>query len=167
MDRHYPGLAFAFLLAASLSGLAQSPIPSPSASPATSPTLKHEEAGRRLQQMTPEERQKLLENTQKWKSMSKEERQAIRLQAKLRRERMEKSVDDLAKKNGWTLSPERRQELLERFAEERRNIEEILRKEMDEKRRPMIKEMIEKLKMEFSPGAASSPTATPTASPAP
>ena len=92
--------------------------------------------------------------------MSQEERQALRLLAQKRRERLEQSVDEFVQRNGWTLDPERRKQLIERFAQERRTIEETLRKEMEEKRRPMLREMSEKLKAEFAP-AAVSPTPSP------
>ena len=149
------------LLAASpLCGLAQSPTPSPIPgslhSPAPMPT---EEAQRRFKQMSPEQRQQLRTNLQRWKNMSMEERQALRVLAEKRRQHLEQNVDEFIKSNGWDLDPETRQILIERFAQERRTIEETLRKEMEEKRRPLIKEMKEKLKAEFAPAAASaSPT---------
>jgi len=120
--------------------------------------------------MSPEQRKQLRANLQQWKTMSKEEHQALRLLAEKRRQRLEQNVDDFIKSNGWDFDPDTRQKLIERFAQERKTIEETLRKEMDEKRRPMIREMKEKLKAEFAPLAASpspSPTATPVPSPTP
>lgn len=106
------------------------------------------------------------ENLQKWQAMSKEERQALRLLAKKRRERLEQNVDEFVKKNGWTLDPERRKQLIERFAQERKSIEDTLRKEMEEKRKPLLREMKEKLTAEFAPSAAA-PSGAPTSSPTP
>jgi len=120
--------------------------------------------------MSPEQRQQLRMNLQRWKNMSKEERQALRVLAEKRRQRLEQNVDEFIKNNGWDLDPETRQKLIERFAQERKIIEDNLRKEMEEKRRPMLREMKEKLKAEFAPLAASpspSPVATPVASPTP
>ena len=171
MDRFLFRIAFALLLAAAIPARAQTP--SPSASPETTPddpktpaTSKVEEARRRFQQMTPEQRLKLQDNLQKWKGLSNEERQALRFQLKMRTDHLEKSASWLEKKNGWKLSPESHQKLLERLDEERKRIEDTLRKEEDEKRRPMTKKMMDALEAEFAPIAAGSPAPSPTATPA-
>lgn len=156
------GTAIPSLTQPAKSGSANPAKPSP-ANPA-----KLEEARRNWQQMPPQERQKIRENLQKWKEMSKDERQVLRLQAQKRRERMENTVAEFVNKNGWVLTPERHEQLFERFFQERGKIEEILRKEMEEKRRPMIREMMERLKVEFNPGSpGASATPSPTPAPAP
>jgi hypothetical protein len=116
--------------------------------------------------MGPGERQKWLENSKRWKNMSKEERQILRWEANLRVQRMEKAVDELIGRNGWNVSPELRQKLLARYTEERRIIEQTINKEMEARRRPMLKDMVERLKAEFGPIVAAD-NATPTPTPAP
>ena len=178
MDRFLVRLILCLLAASSLTCLAQNPAPSPvpetkagaSINLHSPASIAPEEARRRFQQMSPEQRQQLRMNLQRWKNMSKEERQALRVLAEKRRQRLEQNVDEFIKNNGWDLDPETRQKLIERFAQERKIIEDNLRKEMEEKRRPMLREMKEKLKAEFAPLAASpspSPVATPVASPTP
>ena len=51
---------------------------------------------------------------------------------------------------GLTLEGERRAQFTKRYAEERRKLEEQLRKELEEKRQPLLKELVARLKGEFS-----------------
>ena len=51
------------------------------------------------------------------------------------------------------LDAQRRELFARRYGEERQRIEEQIRREMDEKRRPLLKEVIAKLKAEFAPVA--------------
>jgi hypothetical protein len=47
-----------------------------------------------------------------------------------------------------------------RYGEERRKVEEQLRKEMEEKRKPLIKEVIARLKEEFSTAPLTPPSSS-------
>ena len=52
--------------------------------------------------------------------------------------------------SGLRLEGERRVQFVKRFSEERRKIEEQLRHETMEKRKPMVRELIGRLKTEFA-----------------
>lgn len=118
-----------------------------------------------FERMTPEERERFRENFERWKAMPMEERQALLMHEKMRREKMSQEIDDALKKTGLQLDKDRQEVFALRYSQERRKIEEQLRKEIEEKRRPLMNEMLERLRAEFNSQAASSPL--PSASPAP
>jgi len=62
--------------------------------------------------------------------------------------------------SGLDLSGERRAFFAKRYGEERRKVEEQLRKEMEEKRRPLIKEIVARLKEEFSTAPLTAPASS-------
>jgi hypothetical protein len=67
---------------------------------------------------------------------------------------MLEEIDVAIKETGLNLDKERRTQFAKRYAEERRKLEEQLRRETEEKRRPLVKEIVGRLKTEFSaPGA--------------
>lgn len=82
----------------------------------------------------------------------------------IRREKIAQEIDETLKKSGLQLDADRREVFALRYAQERRKIEEGLRKEMEAKRRPMMQEMMERLKKEFSPFNNASASPSPTAS---
>ena len=51
---------------------------------------------------------------------------------------------------GLNLDGERRVRCAKRYGEERRKVEEQLRRELDEKRQPLLKEILARLQAEFS-----------------
>ena len=113
--------------------------------------------------LTPEEREKFKENFERWKALPPEERQALLMHEKMHREKMEQEIGEAIKTSGLQLDKDRREVYVLRYTQERRKIEERIRREMDEKRRPLLKEMTERLKTEFS-----APTESPSPSqPAP
>jgi len=111
--------------------------------------------------MTPEEKERFKENFERWKTLPPEERQALMMHEKMRRERMLQEIDEAIKKTALQLDKDRREMFALRYAQERRKIEEQLRREMEEKRRPLLKEMIERLSREFSAQATPSPSPAP------
>jgi hypothetical protein len=123
---------------------------------------------RRLEKLSPEQRERFRENLQRWESMAPEQRKELRNEEQRRRERIDHEIDETLKKAGLELSADQRQVYALRYMQERRKIEETLRREMDAKRRPMLDEMTERLKREMvsTAGAASaSPAAPPSPSP--
>jgi hypothetical protein len=126
---------------------------------------------RKLDQVPPERRQEFMKNFERWKNMSPEERQAMRDEQRQRMQRMHKEIDDAIKDSGLTLDDNQRKEFAKRYLQERRKIEHQIMQEMEKLRRPMIKEMVDKLAKEFSkkPSPSPSPSAIPeeTAKPEP
>lgn len=122
---------------------------------------------KRLEQMTPEERQHFQDNWKRWKQMGAGEQKDWQGRAMEERERVKKVIDDTIQKLGLKLDGDQREVFVLRYRQERRKIEEQLCKEIDAKRESEINDMLQRLKAEFSmpkptpaPAAAGSP-ATP------
>lgn len=177
-------LALASASAATVSVFAQQPAPSTSPFPSNSPAGSRpvlgeqpkfnklpkriddfEEARRIFEQLTPEQRQRLRDNFERWAKLPPDERDTLRDQEQVRREKIAREMEETIKKTGLNLDPDRRQVFALRYAQERRKIEEQIRKEAEAKRQPMMRDMIERLKNEFKNNpAASSPTPSSTGS---
>ena len=67
---------------------------------------------------------------------------------------MVEDVERAVRESGLTLTPAQREAFARRYAEERRKIEEQLRRESEEKRKPLVRDMVARLKEEFSAGAS-------------
>ena len=66
---------------------------------------------------------------------------------------MAEDIDKAIKSTSLELDPEQRALFAKRYSEERHQIEEQIRKDSDEKRQPLLAEMLAKLKVEFTQGA--------------
>lgn len=125
-----------------------------------------EKARRRWERLPPEQRQKLRQNLKRWADLPPDQRAFLRQRAEMRQQRIKREVEEAIKASGLSLDSDQRAVYALRYAQERRKIEAQLRKEMQARRQPMLREMKERLKNEFStpgPGvpAAASPTPTP------
>ena len=108
-----------------------------------------------------------MENFERWKALPPEERQALMMHEKMQREKIVHEIDEAIKKTGLQLDKDRREVFALRYTQERRKIEDQLRKEMEEKRRPLLQEMLGHLVSEFntpplSPATSPAPTPAPT-----
>src|SRR5581483_11390989 len=174
MDRRFRQLIFSAALSAS-TAFAQNnspaPNPAPSAPPKPPPPAmkppgdqrkpdEFEDARRVFEKLPPEQREHFRENFQRWKEMPSPEKEALRDREQFRRERMAQEIDESIRKSGLQLDPDHREVYALRYAQERRKIEEKLRKEMEEKRKPLLDDMMKRLKAEF--GAMSSASPSPT-----
>ena len=74
---------------------------------------------------------------------------------------MAEDVDAAIRGLGVELDKDRKEQFAKRYIEERRKIEEQIRREMDEKRRPLVQEMVARLKQEFSAAPAEAPPPPP------
>ena len=106
-----------------------------------------------LEALTPEQRKRFQENFWRWSNLSAEEKKALADREAMRKRKITEDIDAAIKETGLDLDPARRELFARRYGEERRKIEEQLRKEMEENRRPLVKEIVAKLKAEFSGGA--------------
>jgi phosphoribosylaminoimidazole carboxylase (NCAIR synthetase) len=113
-------------------------------------TPEFENVRKALDALTPEQRKRFQENFWRWANLSPEEKKALRDREEVRKKFMEQEVQGALKEAGLQLDGERREQFIKRYGEERRKIEEQLRKETAEKRKPMVKEVIAQLKAEFS-----------------
>ena len=105
---------------------------------------------RALEALTPEQRQRFVENLKRWSNLPPEEKKALADRDGFRRKKMAEEIDAAISSAGLTLEGDRRALFAKRYAEERRKLEEQLRKELEEKRRPLLQELVGRLKVEFS-----------------
>ena len=116
-----------------------------------------DQARKEFEKMTPEQRQKFWENFKTWIDMPAEQRERF---TKIHSDRYQKAraeIQEVIRKSGLTLDEEQQKKFAGRYFEERKLIEEKLRAEFDERRRPLVAAMEEKLKAEFSKPANSEP----------
>jgi hypothetical protein len=118
---------------------------------------------KRLEQMSPEERERFKENWKHWKEMGDHEREEFRQRAAREHACMEQVIDDAIAKLGLTLDSDRKEVFALRYKQERRKIEEALCQEMKAKREQQLDDMLQRLKTEFT---APKPAATAAPSPA-
>ena len=111
---------------------------------------KFENVRKAIEALTPEQRKRFQENFLRWSNLSPEEKKALADREIFRRKKIAEDIDAALKEAGLELDAEHREIFARRYGEERRKIEEPLHKELDDKRRPLLKEMIARLKAEFS-----------------
>jgi len=159
------------LIAVAASGYGQTPTPTPTATPqpaasvktpaATaqpSASVKLEDLRRSIEQLTPEQQQKVLQNLHRWLALSPDERDVLRQRQRVRQQKEEESVTEAYQKSGLRLNEEGREIFRKLYLQERRKLEEQLAKETQEKRQKGDATIVEKLKKEF----ANSPNASAT-----
>ena len=129
----------------------------PLANPDSAP---FENVRKAIEALTPEQRKRFQENLWRWSNLPAEEKKALADRDAMRRRKIAEDIDAAVKESGLDLDPARRELFARRYGEERRKIEEQLRKEMEEKRTPLVKEIVAKLKAEFSSGVTE-PTIAP------
>lgn len=111
---------------------------------------KFETVRKAIDALTPEQRKRFQENFLRWSNLSPEEKKALSDRDIFRRKKIAEDIDAALKEAGLELDGDRRAAFAKRYGEERHKLEEQLRKDMDEKRKPLVKEVIAKLKAEFS-----------------
>ena len=113
-----------------------------------------ERAMREVQKLSPEKRADLWRAVWTVLNLPPEKRQMLlgmdEERRKVAREEIERAISD----NGLQLDEERKKAFIRRYFEERRAIEEKLRKEAEEKRRQLLGEMRARLKQEFGTSQA-------------
>jgi len=105
---------------------------------------------RSLEALTPEQRRTFAVNLMRWVNLTPEEKKALREREVVREKFIEQELANAIQASGLQLEGERRAQFARRFLEERRKIEEQLRHEMIEKRRPLVRDLVGRLKVEFA-----------------
>lgn len=123
------------------------------------PTPEFDNVSRALNALTPAQRKRFEENFIRWANLAPDEKKALLDREQLRKRMMEKEVEMALQESGLQLAGERRQVFVQRYSEERRKIEEQLRKETNEKRKPLVRELIGRLQTEFSAAPVTAPAA--------
>lgn len=130
-----------------------------------------DEVRRSIEALTPEQRVRLEENLRRWLNFPPERKHDLRVRAEERKKQAANDIENAVKEAGLEFDKEQRQQFAKRYSEERRKIEEQLRAEIEQKRKPLVKEMLGRLKEEFSqqgsappgkpPGVATPPASVP------
>jgi hypothetical protein len=147
--------ALIFLIAVTASGYGQTP----AASAQPSASAKLEDLRRSIEQLTPDQQQKVLQNLHRWLALSPDERDVLRQRQRVRQQKEEESVAEAYQKSGLHLNEDQREKFHKLYLQERRKLEEQLAKETQEKRQKGELAIIEQLKKEFtaSPSASATP----------
>ncbi len=119
---------------------------------------KFENVRKAVEALTPEQRKRFQENFLRWSNLSPEEKKSLADREIFRRKRVAEEIDAALHDAGLELDAQRRELFARRYGEERHRIEEQLHKELDEKRQPLLKEVVAKLKTEFSASAPAAAT---------
>ncbi|HXM29017.1 MAG TPA: hypothetical protein VN957_23550 [Chthoniobacterales bacterium] len=161
------------LIAVAASGYGQTPTPTPTPTPqpaaavktpvATaqpSASVKLEDLRRSIEQLTPEQQQKVLQNLHRWLALSPDERDVLRQRQRVRQQKEEESVTEAYQKSGLRLNEEGREIFRKLYLQERRKLEEQLAKDTQEKRQKGDATIVEKLKKELANSPNASATST-------
>ncbi len=114
------------------------------------PSPEFENVRRALDALTPEQRKRFQENIVRWSNLPPDEKKALRDREETRKKIMQQEMDVAIQTSGLQLDGERRMLFIKRYGEERRKIEEQLRKEANDKRKPLVHDVIGRLKAEFA-----------------
>lgn len=115
--------------------------------------------------LTPEQRKQFRENLLHWMNLPPEQKRSLSDRENFRKKRITEATNNAYEVSGLQLNPEQRAQFDKRYSEERRKIEEQLRKEAEEKRQPRVAEAIEKLRVEFSATSEKAAPVAPAAQP--
>jgi hypothetical protein len=93
--------------------------------------------------------EKVKRNRQMWENMSEEERELLRRKAREMKHHAERRVEQILERRGIQLTPEQRERFFQRYVEERREIERVLRERMQQEREGMEEAAIQKIQAEI------------------
>lgn len=109
---------------------------------------------RELQKLTPEQREELWRAVWAVLNMPADKRQSVLGFDEERRNKARQEIESAIGESGAQLDETRKRAFAHRYFEERKMIEERLRKESDEKRHDLVRQMRERLRKEFAPATA-------------
>jgi TRAP-type C4-dicarboxylate transport system substrate-binding protein len=113
-------------------------------------------AGERLKKwldsMPLAKRQKFLQNMERWERLPPEARERIRERFRQMHQRAKRDADEAYREMGLDLSSEQKAAFIQRYLEERRLIEEKLRREIEAKRKDEVTSLKKRLHREFGGG---------------
>ena len=116
---------------------------------------------REIEQLTPEQKQRLQENLKRWQTLSPEEKDLLRQREATAQQKLHQAAEESLKTSRLSLEPDRQQAYVARYLQERRSIEFQLRSEAQLKRKPLVQEMTSKLNALFAGKTADSPEGGP------
>ena len=150
MARFVGALILVFVAAAAFADTTPAPSPQPSPSPQPATSARIEEIQKSIEQLPPEQQEKVLQNLHRWQALSPEERDYIRQQEHVRHIKQEEAATEAYQKSGLHLTEAQRTQFRKRYVEERRKLEEEVAKESQQKRTAGNNTIVDQLKKEFS-----------------
>jgi uncharacterized membrane protein len=150
MARFVGALILVFVAAAAFADTTPAPSPQPSPSPQPATSARIEEIQKSIEQLPPEQQEKVLQNLHRWQALSPEERDYIRQQEHVRHIKQEEAATEAYQKSGLHLTEAQRIQFRKRYVEERRKLEEEVAKESQQKRTAGNNTIVDQLKKEFS-----------------
>ena len=115
--------------------------------------------------MPPEARQNFQRNAQLWMQMSPEQRNLMRQRETMRRQIITREADAAVRDSGLQLNPQERARFESRYIQERRKVEQSLRKQIETERQKEIPALIQQLRKEFQLDEPAKSSAKPAPSP--
>jgi hypothetical protein len=103
----------------------------------------------RLYRLSPDERQALQRNAERWLRMNPEQQKILREREQVRRQQMKIEAEAAMRQSGLRLDGSARDQWEARYLQERRRIERELRQEVETKRQQQLPQLNERLKSEF------------------
>ncbi len=125
-------------------------------------------ARERWSSMSLEDRQAFRRNAERWMQMSSAERNLMRDREKSHREELKRQADAALRDAGLRLDQQKRELFEQRYLQERRKMERVLRQEIESKRNQELPALNDRLRKEFqqvSPAGKSTSTPATSASP--
>jgi len=126
-------------------------------------------ARNRYNQLSPEDREALRRNADRWLQMNPEQQRILREREQLRRQRMQAEAEAAMRQLGLRLDPNAQGQFENRYMQERRQIERQIRQEMEARRQQQLPQLNQRLKSEFEGhaggnGQSGSPSVAPSGS---
>ncbi len=120
-----------------------------------------------LRDMTPQDRQRFQQNIERWRQLPANERSDLRERERLHQERIRREAEAAMRDSGLQLENEKRQQYELRYMQERRRVEQELRRDLQDRRQRELAPLVEQLKREFAPQQPSASPATSRSSASP
>jgi len=99
--------------------------------------------------LPPAERQAFQRNAERWMRMSPAERDLLRARENWRREQIRRETEAALRQSGLSLDPRRRDLFESRYMQERRRMEQTLRRHIEIERQQQLPALIQQLKREL------------------
>jgi hypothetical protein len=106
-------------------------------------------ARNRYNQLSPEDREAVRRNAQRWLQMNPEQQKILRERERIRQERMQAEAEAAMRQLGLRLDPNAQGQFEARYLQERRQIERQIRQEMEARRQQELPQLNQRLKSEF------------------
>ena len=122
----------------------------------------------RWREMSPADRQRFQTNIERWRQLPPAAQRDLRAREISRQELLKREADAALRDAGLQIEAAKRAQFEQRYLQERKRVEQELRRELQEKRQREMAPVVERLKKEFTqPSVAPSTSALPAISHSP